>query len=79
MATLSILLQSVSLCEDKNDMLLTPSCQAWNCPFVFIIEHYTMTGFCIFSPIYDRVIVKYRVRDESRIYFFGKSFGLMWT
>ena len=38
-----------------------------------------MTGFCIFGPIYDRVIVKYRVRDESRISFFGKSFGLMWT
>ena len=29
-----------------------------------------MTDFWIFSPIYDRVIVKYRVRDESGIYFF---------
>ena len=70
MATLSILLQSMSLCEDKNDMLLTPSCQAWNCPFVFIIGHYTMTDFfwgLQFSPIFDRVIVKCRVRDESGI------------
>ena len=29
-----------------------------------------MTDFWILSPIYDRVIVKCRVRDESGIYFF---------
>ena len=41
-----------------------------------------MTDFCIFSPIYDRVIVKCRVKEEMRVGFTflsGKSFDLMWT
>ena len=69
MATLSILLQSVSLCEDKNDMLLTPSCQAWKCPYYL----YLLLDITIFSPIYDRIIVKCRMKElRAGFSFLGK-------